>query len=75
LRITAAPIRDSRGNLIDAIETLEDITESKGAEEARRKSEEEAKGLAQENAIVAEIGRIISSTLDIEEVYERFAAM
>lgn len=27
----------------------------------------------QENAIVAEIGRIISSTLNIEEVYERFA--
>jgi PAS domain S-box-containing protein len=73
LRITAAPIRDSRGSLIGAIETLEDITESKRAEEARRKSEEEAKSLAQENAIVAEIGRIISSTLDIEEVYERFA--
>src|SRR5512136_2243941 len=29
--------------------------------------------LAQENAIMAEIGRIISSSLNIEEVYERFA--
>src|SRR4030066_165689 len=29
--------------------------------------------LAQENEIMAEIGRIISSTLNIEEVYERFA--
>lgn len=29
--------------------------------------------LAEENAIVAEIGRIISSTLNIDEVYERFA--
>ena len=73
LRITAAPIRDSRGSLIGAIETLEDITESKRAEEAQRKSEEEARSLAQENAIMAEIGRIISSTLNIEEVYERFA--
>ena len=73
LRVTAAPIRDSRGNLIGAIETLEDITESKRAEEARRKSEEEARSLAQENAIMAEIGRIISSTLEIDEVYERFA--
>ncbi len=38
-----------------------------------RNREEEAKRLAQENAIMAEIGRIISSTLNIEEVYERFA--
>jgi PAS domain S-box-containing protein len=51
----------------------EDITERKRAEEELQKSEEEAKRLAQENAIMAEIGRIISSTLDIEEVYERFA--
>ncbi|MCG6537816.1 MAG: sensor domain-containing diguanylate cyclase, partial [Syntrophales bacterium LBB04] len=29
--------------------------------------------LAQERGVIAEIGRIISSTLDIEEVYERFA--
>jgi PAS domain S-box-containing protein len=50
-----------------------DITKRKEAEEALRKSEEEAKRLAQENAIVAEIGRIISSTLDIENIYERFA--
>jgi signal transduction histidine kinase len=38
-----------------------------------RKSERTSKRLAQENAIVAEIGQIISSTLNIEEVYERFA--
>ncbi len=43
------------------------------AEAAARKSEEEARRLAQENAIMAEIGRVISSTLNIEEVYERFA--
>ena len=43
------------------------------AEEALRKSEEAAKQLAQENAIMAEVGRIISLTLNIEEVYERFA--
>ncbi|MDI7259690.1 MAG: GAF domain-containing protein [Thermodesulfobacteriota bacterium] len=49
------------------------ITEHKGVEEALRQSEETAKRLSQENAIVAEIGRIISSTLNIDEVYERFA--
>ncbi|MCJ7747556.1 MAG: PAS domain S-box protein, partial [Desulfobacterales bacterium] len=43
-----------------------DITEHIRAEKA-------IKRLSQENTIVAEIGRIISSTLNIEEVYERFA--
>ncbi len=47
--------------------------EKKRAEEALGRSEKEAKGLAQENGIIAEIGRIVSSTLNIEEVYERFA--
>jgi PAS domain S-box-containing protein len=53
--------------------TCEDITERMYAEEALRKSEEAAKQLARENAIMAEIGQIISSTLNIEEIYERFA--
>jgi PAS domain S-box-containing protein len=49
-----------------------DITARKQMEETLRRSEEEAKRLAQENAVMAEIGRIISSTLNIEEIYERF---
>ncbi len=49
------------------------MQERKQAEEALQRSEEEAKRLAQENATMAEIGRIISSTLEIDEVYERFA--
>lgn len=49
------------------------ITERKLAEESIRKRAEESQKLAVENAIMAEIGRIISSSLDIEEVYERFA--
>jgi two-component system cell cycle sensor histidine kinase/response regulator CckA len=55
------------------IMTCEDITESLGAGEALRQSEKAARRLAQENAIIAEIGQTISSTLDIEEIYERFA--
>jgi PAS domain S-box-containing protein len=50
-----------------------EITERKRAEETLRKSEEIAKRIAQENAIMAEIGRIISSSLNIEDVYEQFA--
>ena len=49
------------------------ITERKRAEEALRQSEEQARQLAQENTILAEIGRIISSTLNISEVYGLFA--
>ncbi|MBI4632811.1 MAG: MASE1 domain-containing protein [Deltaproteobacteria bacterium] len=49
------------------------VTERWRAEGAQRKSKEDAKRLAQENELIAEIGRIISSTLNIEEVYERFA--
>ena len=49
-----------------------DVTERKRAEEALRQSEEEANRLSRENAVMAEIGRIVSSTLNIEEVYERF---
>ena len=47
--------------------------ERKKAEEVLRKSEQSAKQLASENELIAEIGQIISSTLNIEEVYERFA--
>jgi diguanylate cyclase (GGDEF)-like protein len=51
-----------------------DITDRKKAEEALRESEGRSRGLAGEMAVIAEIGRLISSTLDINEVYERFAA-
>jgi len=50
------------------------ITERKKGGEALRESEWAAQRLAEENAVMAEIGRIIRSTLNIEEVYERFAA-
>jgi PAS domain-containing protein len=40
LRFTAAAVRDSRGKIIGAVETLEDITERKLAEQAQRESEQ-----------------------------------
>ena len=49
------------------------ITDRHQAEETLRKCEEEARRLAQENAVLAEISRIVSSSLDINDVYEPFA--
>ena len=40
LYFTAAPLRDAHGNVIGAIETLQDVTEQKRAEEHLRQSEE-----------------------------------
>ncbi len=51
-----------------------DITERKQVEEELRRNHAVTERLAQEMAVIAEIGRLIGSTLDIEEVYERFAA-
>lgn len=53
--------------------TVEEITKRKEVEETLRRSEETARQMAHENAVMAEIGRIINSTLNIDEVYERFA--
>jgi PAS domain S-box-containing protein len=44
LRFTAAVIRDSRGELVGAVETLEDITEQKLAENALKKSTDRKSG-------------------------------
>jgi PAS domain S-box-containing protein len=46
--------------------TAHDVTE-------RIQGEQAVKRLSQENAVMAEIGRIISSTLDIDKVYQGFA--
>ncbi len=64
---------DSQGNVRSMIGTIQDITVRKKAEEALQESEKTARLLARENDLIAEVGRIIGSTLKIEEVYERFA--
>jgi two-component sensor histidine kinase len=56
-----------------AIANAQLFMERKRTEETLRKSEGESRRLAQENAIMAEIGRIVTSTLKIEEIYERFS--
>ncbi|MCX5908776.1 MAG: GAF domain-containing protein, partial [Deltaproteobacteria bacterium] len=71
--ISAAPFHDRRGKIVGSMALVEDITRRKRAEETLRRSEQEANQLAQENAIMAEIGRIVSSTMDIDDVYGHFA--
>ncbi len=66
-------ILDERGQINGIRCTIQDITGIKQAEESLQRSEERAKRIAQENVIMAEIGRVISSTLNIDGVYERFA--
>jgi diguanylate cyclase (GGDEF)-like protein/PAS domain S-box-containing protein len=57
-----------------AIANAQLFTDLKKAEEKQRLSRETAERLTEETALIAEIGRLIGSTLDIDEVYERFAA-
>ncbi len=71
--VTASTRKDPKGNAIGHKITIKDITELKRTEESLKRREEEAGRLAMENAILAEIGKILSSSLKIENVYERFA--
>ena len=53
--------------------TCRDITERKRLEESLREQEAVSRQLAEENAVVAEIGRIISSSIELGDVYALFA--
>jgi len=66
-------LRDRDGKPVGILAISRDITDRRRGEEALRRSEEATRRLAMENEVLAEIGRIISSTVDIEEVYEHFA--
>jgi len=53
LRFTAAAIRNSQGALVGAVETLEDITEQKTAEQALKESEQRLHSILQGSTIPA----------------------
>ncbi|MDI6726045.1 MAG: response regulator [Smithellaceae bacterium] len=66
-------LRDSELKPVGILGTSRDITARRQMVEALRKSEEEARRLVEENRVLAKIGRIISSSIKTEEVYEQFA--
>ena len=70
---------ESMANRTQELERLNEIaatqiTERKRIEKELRRNQDASERLAQEIAIIAEIGKVIGSSLDIDEVYEKFAA-
>ncbi|MEE8304700.1 MAG: ATP-binding protein, partial [Candidatus Tectomicrobia bacterium] len=52
-----------------------EVAERQRAEEALRDSESRQRQLTEEQTALAEIGRIVSASLNIDEVYEQFASV
>ena len=52
-----------------------EIRERKQAQEALHVTEAAASRLASENAVLAEIGQVFSSSLELDEVYDRFVGL
>lgn len=58
-RVKSAPLRDAAGNVTQAINVIEDITDLKQAEETQR--------------LLADAGRVLAGSLDYEETLRRVA--
>lgn len=71
---TVYPILNDPGEVVRFAAYSRDITERRESQRALQESRARAEKLAEEQSIIAEIGRIVSSDLDMDQVYERLAA-
>jgi PAS domain S-box-containing protein len=71
--VSCTPVRDESGQVQRFVLIMTDVTAAKQREEALRKELEESGRSVHENRVISEIGRIISSSVRIEEVFERFS--
>ncbi len=69
----ASFLRHSDGQPYGLLGASRDISEWRRMVDALRQSEAKACRLAEENNILAQIGRIISSSVNIQDIYEQFA--
>ena len=74
INVETAGVPITLSGKVVSLTIIHDITERKQMEGEERRNREEAERLSRETAVIAEIGRVIGSTLHIDEVYERFAA-
>jgi PAS domain S-box-containing protein len=68
---TNSPILDDRGNVLGYLAVHHDITNAKQAEEAIRQSEQALQRQNEYLATAAEVGRLVTSTLDQSTLFER----
>jgi diguanylate cyclase (GGDEF)-like protein/PAS domain S-box-containing protein len=59
------------GRVVGGLGVIRDVTRRKRNDELMERSRDAAKRLAQARGILSEVGRIIHSTFNLEEVYER----
>jgi PAS domain S-box-containing protein len=72
VEVRTAPLFDNV-KVIGLLGISHNITERMHTAEEKRRSQETADRLADEMSIIAKIGQVIGSSLDINEVYESFA--
>jgi PAS domain S-box-containing protein len=68
---TNSPILDNQDNILGYLAVHHDITSTKQAEEALRKSEQNLQRQNEYLATAAEVGRLVTSTLDQAILFER----
>jgi PAS domain S-box-containing protein len=73
VELSISLIRDREGRPTGFRGIVRDVTDRKRAEEEKHRSREEAVRSADEMVIIAEIGRVVGSSLDINQVFERVA--